>query len=85
MCSTQCIRNTCLRLWMDEWGIGANDLQTACSRLAHAVAFVAPLNAQARQVAAARALTVARREGLRRRFTRKSGDGHDDVGRRREK
>src|SRR5262252_7652773 len=40
---------------MDERGIGANDLQMACSRLAHAVAFVAPLNSQARQAAAVRA------------------------------
>ena len=35
---TQFLRNTCLRLWMDGRGIGANDLQTACSRLAHEVA-----------------------------------------------
>jgi putative transposase len=51
----QFIRNTCLRLWMDGRGITANDLQTACSRLAHTVTFVAPLNSQARQAAAARA------------------------------
>jgi len=37
---TQCIRTSCLRLWMDGRGRGitANDLQTACSCLAHAVA-----------------------------------------------
>src|SRR5262249_36854681 len=52
---TQFLRNRCLRLWMDERGVGANDLQTACSRLAHQVAFVAPLNSQARHAAAARA------------------------------
>src|SRR5262245_28407225 len=52
---TQFIRNTCLRLWMDGNSITANDLQTACSRLAHTVTFVAPLNSQARQAAAARA------------------------------
>src|SRR5262249_448286 len=38
----QFIRNTCLRWWMDERGINANDLPTACSRLAQAFAFVAP-------------------------------------------
>jgi len=45
----QFIRNKCLRLWMDERGITGDDLQTACSRLAHAFAFAARLNAQARQ------------------------------------
>src|SRR5260370_12241721 len=51
----QCIRNTCLRLWMDGQGITANDLQITCSRLAHEFAFVARLNSQARQAAADRA------------------------------
>jgi len=53
----QFIRNRCLRLWMDGRRVGANDLQLACSRLAHEVAFVAPpsLNSQARQAAADRA------------------------------
>src|SRR5215831_16983768 len=40
---------------MEGRGITANDLQTACSRLAHEFAFVAPLNSQARQAAASRA------------------------------
>ena len=52
---TQFLRNTCLRVWMDGRRVSENDLQLACSRLAHAVAFVAPLNSQARQAAAARA------------------------------
>src|SRR5262245_50834484 len=51
----QFIRNTCLRLWMEERGITATDLQIACSRLAHECAFVARLNSQARQAAADRA------------------------------
>src|SRR5262249_14882814 len=44
-------------------GIGANDLQRACSRLAHAFAFVAPpsLTSQARQAAAARAWAAIQR------------------------
>lgn len=51
----QFIRNKCVRLWMDEHGIGANDLQTACGRLAQEFAFAARLNSQARQAAADRA------------------------------
>src|SRR5262249_61438347 len=51
----QFVRNKCLRLWMDEQGVGATDLQTACSRLAHEFTFVARLNSQARQAAADRA------------------------------
>src|SRR5258706_14950586 len=51
----QFIRNTCLRVWMDERGIGANDLQIACGRLAYEFAFAARLNSQARQAAADRA------------------------------
>src|SRR5262245_31841070 len=35
---TQFIRNTCLRLWMEGRRVSENDLQLACSRLAHAVA-----------------------------------------------
>jgi len=57
----QFLRNRCLRLWMDGRGIGANDLQLACSRLAHEVAFVAPLTSQARQAAADRAWQAIRR------------------------
>src|SRR5262249_56059021 len=48
------VRTKGLRLWMDEQGVGANDLQTACSRLAHEFTFVARLNSQARQAAADR-------------------------------
>src|SRR5260221_12330999 len=51
----QFIRNTCLRLWRDDRGIGANDLQIACARLAHEFAFTPRLNSQARQAAADRA------------------------------
>ena len=37
--TTQFIRNKCLRLWMDEHGVSANDLQVLCARLAHEFAF----------------------------------------------
>src|SRR5215813_7731170 len=57
----QCIRNKCLRLWMDGRGIGDNDLQVYCSALARAYPFVARLNSQARQTSADRAwLSIAR-------------------------
>src|SRR5262249_36533541 len=46
---------TCLRLWMDQQGISANDLQKHCAVLAQQVPFVAKLNSQACQQAADRA------------------------------
>ncbi len=51
----QFIRNKCLRLWMDERGISANDLQCYCSTLAKDYPFVSRLNSQARQASADRA------------------------------
>jgi putative transposase len=33
--TTQFIRNKAVRLWMDGWGVSANDLQVLCARLAH--------------------------------------------------
>ncbi len=59
--TVQFIRNTCLRLWMDqrgvrsEGGVTANDLQMHCAVLAQHYPFVAKLNSQARQQAADRA------------------------------
>ena len=35
----QFIRNTCLRLWMDERGISKNDLQCSCAVLAKEYSF----------------------------------------------
>src|SRR5690242_15399945 len=35
----QFVRNKCLRRWMDEQGISANDLQVYCSRLAQDFGF----------------------------------------------
>jgi putative transposase len=51
----QFIRNTCLRLWMDERGVSKNDLQRYCAVLAKAYPFAACLNSQARQASADRA------------------------------
>jgi transposase len=53
--TVQFIRHTCLRLWMDQRGITANDLQLHCAVLAQQVPFAAKLNSQARQQAADRA------------------------------
>ena len=51
----QFIRNKCLRLWMDQWGIHKNDLQGHCAVLAKEYPFAARLNSQARQASADRA------------------------------
>jgi len=51
----QFIRNKCLRLWMDTWGISNNDLQCYCAVLAKEYPFASRLNSQARQASADRA------------------------------
>ncbi len=53
--TVQFIRTKCLRLWMDERGIGKNDLQCYCAVLAKEYPFAARLNSQARQASADRA------------------------------
>ena len=59
--TTQFIRNKCVRKWMDERGIGDNDLQVYSAQLAREYPFAARLNSQARQTSADRAwLSVAR-------------------------
>ncbi len=58
---TQFIRNKCLRKWMDERGISANDLQCYCAVLAKEYSFASLLNSQARQVAADRAWSAIQR------------------------
>ncbi len=57
----QFIRNTCLRLWMDERGISKNDLQCYCAELAQAYPFARSLNSQARQASADRAWAAVQR------------------------
>ncbi len=52
---TQFVRNKCLRMWMDEQRVSANDLQIYCSQLAKEFDFAAQLNSQARQASADRA------------------------------
>jgi putative transposase len=59
--TVQFIRNKCLRLWMDGRGMGDNDLQVYCARVAKEYPFAARLNSQARQTSADRAwLSIAR-------------------------
>jgi putative transposase len=57
----QFIRNKCLRKWMDERGVSANDLQCSCAVLAKEYSFASFLNSQARQVAADRAWSAIQR------------------------
>jgi len=52
---TRFIRNTCVRLWMDERGVNANDLRVYRSTLAKQYDFADCLNSQARQASADRA------------------------------
>ncbi|GHO72055.1 hypothetical protein KSC_109470 [Ktedonobacter sp. SOSP1-52] len=56
----QFIRNTCLRLWMDEHA-NKNELQCSCAVLAKAYSFVSCLNSQARQASADRAWSAIAR------------------------
>ena len=51
----QFIRNKCIRLWMDEYGVSSNDLQVYCSTLTSQFDFAKCLNSQARQASADRA------------------------------
>jgi putative transposase len=53
--TVQFIRNKCLRLWMEQWGVSAFDLNVFCAEIARAFPFAARLNSMARQAAAERA------------------------------
>src|SRR2546426_4219482 len=57
----QFIRNKCLRLWMDTWGVSRNDLQCYCAELAKEYPFARRLNSQARQASADRAWAAIQR------------------------
>ena len=49
------IRNSCIRLWMNNKGTGKNDLQKYCAVLAKEFPFADELNSMARQASAERA------------------------------
>ena len=53
--TAQFIRNSCIRLWMDNKDIGKNDLQKYCAVLAAQFPFADELNSMARQASAERA------------------------------
>jgi putative transposase len=53
--TAQFIRNSCIRIWMDEKGTGKNDLQKYCAVLAKNFPFANELNSMARQASAERA------------------------------
>ncbi|MGB3636861.1 MAG: transposase [Rivularia sp. (in: cyanobacteria)] len=49
------VRNSCIRLWIDNKGTGKNDLQKYCAVLAKQFSFANELNSMARQASAERA------------------------------
>ena len=53
--TAQFVRNSCIRLWMDNKGTGKNDLQKYCAVLAKQFSFASELNSMARQASAERA------------------------------
>lgn len=53
--TAQFIRNSCIRLWIDNKGTGKNDLQKYCAVLAKNFPFANELNSMARQASAERA------------------------------
>ncbi|WP_448526295.1 RNA-guided endonuclease InsQ/TnpB family protein [Parathermosynechococcus lividus] len=53
--TAQFIRNKCVRYWMDNRGVGRNDLYTHCKDLAQKFDFAKKLNSTARQASAERA------------------------------
>jgi putative transposase len=59
--AAQFIRNKALRFWMDNHGVGKNDLQKLCAKLAKEFQFADELNSQARQASAERAWSAISR------------------------
>ncbi len=53
--TAQFVRNKCVRYWMDNKGVGRNDLYTHCKTLAQEFDFANKLNSSARQASAERA------------------------------
>ena len=59
--TSQFIQNKCLRLWMDNKGVGKYDLNKYCAVLATEFSFADELNSMARQAAAERAWSAIAR------------------------
>jgi len=53
--TAQFVRNKCVRYWMDNRGVGRNQLYAHCKDLAHEFDFAKKLNSSARQASAERA------------------------------
>ncbi|MCI3279860.1 transposase [Synechococcus sp. PCC 6717] len=53
--TAQFVRNKCVRYWMDNKGVGRNDLYSHCKDLAKGFDFAKKLNSSARQASAERA------------------------------
>ena len=53
--TAQFVRNSCIRYWMDNKGIGKNQLSKLCAQLAKEFAWAGSLNSMARQASAERA------------------------------
>jgi len=53
--TAQFVRNKCVRYWMDNRGVGRNDLYAHCKTLAQEFGFAKKLNSAARQASAERA------------------------------
>ncbi len=73
--TAQFVRNSCIRLWMDNKGTGKNDLQKYCAVLAKQFSFASELNSMARQASAERAWSSINRfyENCRKRIVGKKG------------
>ncbi len=59
--TAQFVRNSCIRLWMDNQKIGQYDLQKYCAVLAHEFPFASELNSMAFQASAERAWSAISR------------------------
>jgi putative transposase len=55
------VRNSCIRYWMDNKGIGKYELSAYCAVLAQEFPFAGKLNSQARQASAERAWSAITR------------------------
>lgn len=53
--TSQFVRNSCIRYWMDNRGVGKSDLSKLCAQLAKEFEWASSLNSMARQASAERA------------------------------
>jgi putative transposase len=73
--TTQFVRNSCIRYWMDNQKVGRYDLNKYCAVLAKEFSFANELNSMARQSAAERAWSAISRfyDNCKRKITGKKG------------